>query len=173
MKYKLSAGVVLSVLLLTSSLAIAGQSDEKLLGHAGAVSVGDKLSLLKRKGVWKASGLPGDSDAVDCDYYQGKLLSVGVSMMVENDVVVRFDMGNDQGIGPFGVKLGDTEASALEKMPHQTIVGPDTYGTNADHYLTWRYAPKGLAFRVETHACKVTGMYWGRWKAVQYVEGCL
>ena len=94
-------------------------------------------------------------------------------MMVVGGKAVRFDLDDASEKGPFGIGIEDSEASALKKLPHDAAIDQHHYGDEGDHYLTWRDPPKDLALRVETWEGKVTRMYWGRWEAVQYVEGCL
>lgn len=141
------------------------------LGRAGAVQVGEALSQLQARGTWRAAGASGDPQV--CERYAGTLLPVDVWMMVEKGYVTRFDLGNHASQGPFGIRIGDQETDALRKLPSGTAVTQHFYGDEGDHYLTWREPGSDLAVRVETIKGKVQAMYWGKWKSVQYVEGCL
>ena len=140
------------------------------LDRAGKIQIGDALAGLQARGKWKAKGA--SDDPRYCEYYEGALLPSGVSMMVEEGRVTRFDLGSD-GVGPFGIRIGDTEAATLRKLPHGTTVEQHFYGDQDDHYLTWKQPDGDVAVRVETMDREVTGMYWGSWASVQYVEGCL
>ena len=88
--------------------------------------------------------------------------------MSERDAFTRGD-----GVGPLGIRIGDPEAATLRKLPHGTTVEQHFYGDQDDHYLTWKQPDGDAVLRVETMEGEVTGMYWGSWASVQYVEGCL
>jgi hypothetical protein len=152
------------------------KAQENVLDHAGSIKIGTPFSELKSKSAWKAVGYRGDdNDDMACEvYYGGNLLPAGVVMMVYDGKVVRFDLGGDAKIsGPFGIGIGDSEKSVLEKLPKATTVVPHFYSGEPDHHLTWHDPQTNLAIRVDTEQGKVSLMYWGQWEQVQYVEGCL
>ena len=166
--FALGLGIVLGV---AASSAHAGSPDDQL-DHAGTVRIGEKLSAVRKREVGTAKGASTKDDASGCDHVESRLLPEGVSMMVEDGAVVRFEIVEGKAKDPFGVGIGDTEASVLKKLPKGTVVGPGYSGDKHDHVLTWRTLRGDFALRVETTAGKVTMLYWGSWKAVQYVEGC-
>lgn len=157
--------------LATAAPSVHADSLDDKLDHAGKVRIGEKLSAVKRE-AGDAKGASTSDDASGCGQVQSRLLPKGVSMMVEDGIVVRFEIVEGTARDPFGVGIGDNEASALKKLPRGIVVGPGFSGDKHDHVLTWRAARGNLALRVETTAGKVTMLYWGSWKAVQYVEGC-
>ena len=64
------------------------------LDHAGEVLIGQHMSDLKALGPWTAQGAV-EAIGGSCEYYDGKGLPPGVSMMTDEDRVVRFDLGLD------------------------------------------------------------------------------
>jgi hypothetical protein len=108
-----------------------------------------------------------------CGYVEAGLLPDAVSMMVEDDRIVRFDVSDPGAVGPFGIRVGDSEAAARARLPSGYRVQPHKYGRDGgnDLYLTWRDPQGELAVRYETGEGTVTSIYWGSWDAVQLVEG--
>lgn len=171
---RMPAGSGMGLVLLVLPLVAAwGQEERARLDRAGEIRIGDSMAALKSRAGWEAAGHGEPDQEAGCEYYQGALLPGGVSMMVLDGNVARFDLDGDAGTGPFDVRVGDAEESALEKLPEDVVVDRHHYGDEGDHYLTWRQPQGTLAFRVETWAGRVERMYWGEWEAVQYVEGCL
>lgn len=157
-------------LLCMSSLAVAAVAGSAL-DRSGAVRVGQRFSELAPQAAWK----PLNAGPIGhCDYVQAGLLPDGVAMMVEDDRVVRFDISDAGPVGPFGIRVGDSEAAARARLPAGYSVQPHKYGRDGgtDLYLTWRDPQGEFALRYETGEGTVTSMYWGSWDAVQLVEGC-
>ena len=143
------------------------------LDRAGSVAVGATFAELRSEGAWDAAGF-GEGEAQGaCEYYSGRLLPEGVSMMVEDGKVVRFDQATPLSTGPFGLRVGDSQATALAKLPAGVVVTAHHYEGEHGRYLTWRAPGTDFAVRVETSGGQVGSFYWGLWTNVQYVEGCL
>lgn len=91
------------------------------LDHAGDVLVGQHMSDVKHLGSWESQG------AIEtCEYFTGKGLPPGVSMMVDDGRIVRFDLDQDEDEdaetpvaqpGPYGLRIGMTRAQALAQFP--------------------------------------------------------
>ncbi len=160
-------GVLVAVLATTAS---ASQPELERLDGAGSVRIGQKFKDLAGKADWKADEV---GDPEFCTYYTGRLLPDGVSMMVEDGRVARFDVYGEAVAAPFGIRIGDAEEIAMKKLPKGVVVSQHHYGDGGDHYLTWRKPRTHLAIRVEAMGGRVGGVYWGSWDSVQYVEGCL
>ncbi|WP_183111086.1 MULTISPECIES: hypothetical protein [Xanthomonas] len=157
-------------LLCLSALAAAAAS-APALDRSGAVRVGQRFAELAPRAAWK----PMNAGPIgQCDYVEAGLLPTGVAMMVEDGRVVRFDVTDAGVAGPFGIRIGDSEASVRARLPAGYSVEPHHYGSDdgKDLYLTWHDPARGLAVRYETGEGSVTSMYWGSWDAVQLVEGC-
>ncbi len=155
-------------LALFGTVAQAGDA-AAVLDRAGAVRVGQTFAELAPHAAWQREE---HSPTEGCEYVRAGTLPPSVAMMVTDGRVVRFDAGAAGTVGPFGVRIGDSEAAARARLPAGYSVEPHAYGGPGDHYLTWRDPQRGLAVRYETGEGKVTSMYWGNWDAVQCIEGC-
>lgn len=149
------------------------------LDHAGDVLVGQRFSEVQADGEWHSAGL-GDATGGRCEYYERGTLPEGVSMMVQNDHVVRFDLApiDDSGQvqiqpGPFGLRLDTPRAQALLQLPHGTIPQPYSEDPEAGESLIWQDPGSDLAIRVEIVDGVVSRMYWGASGAVELNEGCI
>ncbi|MCW4453224.1 hypothetical protein OK348_00200 [Flavobacterium sp. MXW15] len=153
---------------------------ETRLDHAGPVLVGQRYADLAAQGQWQAAGLLEILEGGGCEYYSGGLLPEGVSMMVQDDVVVRFDLdvateedgAIRQPVGPFGLTAGISREQALERLPAGAVFSPHAYVPETGHYLTWQDPGSDLAIRVELDDGVVTSVYWGASDSVELIEGC-
>jgi hypothetical protein len=148
------------------------------LDHAGDVLVGQHMTDLKALGPWKAQGAKEFFEG-DCEYYDGKGLPPGVSMMTDDDRVVRFDLkpGDEPELpveqpGPFGLRIGMTRAQAVAQFPKPPVSSPHAYDGDQGEYLTWQDPGSDLGIRLELFEGKVTRMYWGTSDAIELIEGC-
>ncbi len=159
-----------AALLCMSALALAATPAPEL-DRSGAVRVGQRFSELQARARWVPLNV---GPMGPCGYVEAGLLPDAVSMMVEDDRIVRFDVSDRGAVGPFGIQVGDSEAAARARLPSGYSVQPHKYGRDGgnDLYLTWRDPQGGFAVRYETGEGTVTSMYWGSWDAVQLVEGC-
>ncbi|MFC3564637.1 hypothetical protein ACFSYI_10255 [Xanthomonas dyei] len=157
-------------LLCMSALAFAAPP-APALDRSGAVRIGQRFSELEPRAHWAPLNA---GPLGQCGHVEGGLLPSGVAMMVEADRIVRFDVNDPGAVGPFGIQVGDSEADARARLPAGYSVQPHKYGRDGgnDLYLTWHDPQGGFAVRYETGEGTVTSMYWGRWDAVQLVEGC-
>ncbi|MEC4340527.1 hypothetical protein VPH13_17560 [Stenotrophomonas pavanii] len=148
------------------------------LDHAGEVLIGQHMSDLQALGPWTAQGAV-EAMGGSCEYYDGKGLPPGVSMMTDEDRVVRFDLGRDPESGaptpqpgPFGLRVGMTRAQAMAQFPKPPVSSPHAYDGDQGEYLTWQDPGSDLGIRVELFEGKVTRMYWGTSDAIELIEGC-
>ncbi|QKW56097.1 hypothetical protein [Stenotrophomonas sp. NA06056] len=148
------------------------------LDHAGEVLIGQHLSDLKAFGQWVAQGAV-EALGGSCEYYDGKGLPAGVSMMTDEDRVVRFDLGLDpetgappEQSGPFGLRVGMTRLQAVARFPKPPLSSPHAYDGEQGEYLTWQDPGSALGIRVELFEGKVIQMYWGTSEAIELIEGC-
>ena len=149
------------------------------LDHAGEVLIGQRFSELDAGSGWHSAGLTEGEPGGACEYYERGSLPEGVSMMVEDDHVQRFDLatidGSDEMIaqpGPFGLRPGMSEAEALKRLPPGSTRAPHAYDPETGHYLTWQDPGSDLAIRLEIFDGKISMLYWGASGAVEYIEGC-
>ena len=149
------------------------------LDHAGDVLIGQRFSDIEADGAWHSAGLSDGEPPGACEYYERGSLPEGVSMMVEDGHVKRFDMSTIDGSaemvtqpGPFGLRLGMSEQEALKRLPPGSTREPHAYDAETGHYRTWQDPGSDLAIRLEVFEGKILMMYWGASGAVEYIEGC-
>lgn len=148
------------------------------LDHAGEVVVGQRFSELENEGPWHAAGLA-EATGGRCEVYERGSLPEGVSMMVEEGHVVRFELapldGSQDTIsqpGPFGLRLGMPVAEALARLPGSATATPHARDPGAGEYLTWQDPGSDLAIRLEVFDGAISTLYWGASGAVELIEGC-
>ncbi|MCL1531832.1 hypothetical protein M3O53_15305 [Xanthomonas nasturtii] len=156
------------MLLSASALAVAAAAPA--LDRSGPVRVGQRFAELAPQAAWKRFNA---GPIEHCDYVEAGLLPAGVSMMLQDGRVVRFDVTDAGTLGPFGIAIGDSEAAARARLPAGYRAEPHHDGDAGgnDRYLTWCDPHSGFAVRYETGEGSVRAMYWGTWDAVQLVEG--
>ena len=122
----------------------------------------------------RALGLPRQSTSKtgeSCSYLDTRGKSHAFVMM-ENDTIVRFEARDRSLATEAGARVGDTEASVLDRYRGRVTVQPHKY-LSGGHYLvvtTPADAKRRLVF--ETDGQLVTAFRVGRRPAVEYVEGC-
>lgn len=148
------------------------------LDHAGDVLIGQRFSEIEADGPWHSAGLA-EATRGRCEYYERGTLPEGVSMMVQDGHVVRFDLApiDDSGQvvvqpGPFGLRLDMPLAKALKRLPRGTLAQPYGEDAEAGRTLTWQDPGSDLAIRVEIVDGVVSRLYWGASGAVELNEGC-
>ena len=149
------------------------------LDHAGDVLVGQRFSATDATDAWHSAGLGEGLGKDACEYYERGSLPEGVSMMVEDDHVQRFDLDPIDGSydaiaqpGPFGLRLGMSRAQALALLPPGSTSRPHAYDPEVGEYVTWQDPGSDLAIRLEIFGGEITKLYWGASGAVELIEGC-
>lgn len=147
------------------------------LGEVAGVRVGQAFAELKGLGEWKSHGMT-ELIGEGCEYYDGGPLPPSISMMVYNDKVARFDLGQSESdlpqaqAGPFGLRVGMTRDQAMALFPSPPESSPHAYDGDQGEYLTWRQPGTTLGLRLELSQGKVTQMYWGNGEEIELIEGC-
>lgn len=151
------------------------------LDHAGDVLVGQRFSEVEADGTWHSAGLSdgGGKGPGECEYYERGSLPEGVSMMVQDGHVQRFDLDTIDGSyeavvqpGPFGVRLGMSLDEALKRLPPGISRSPHADDPEVGAYLTWQDPGSDLAIRLEIFDGAISKLYWGASGAVELKEGC-
>lgn len=149
------------------------------LDHAGDVVIGQRFSAEDADAQWHSAGLSEGGQLGSCEYYERGSLPEGVSMMVDDGHVARFDLalldGSDETItqsGPFGLRLGMSRAEALKRLPKGSTAQPHAYDPETGEYLTWQDPGSDLAIRLEIVDGVISKLYWGASGAVELIEGC-
>jgi len=149
------------------------------LDHAGDVLIGQRFSEVEADGSWHSAGLSEGDGAGACEYYERGSLPEGVSMMVDDGHVQRFDLDTIDGSyeaivqpGPFGLRLGMSVDEALTRLPPGSTRTPHAYDPDVGEYLTWQDPGSDLAIRLEIFGGVISKLYWGASGAVELKEGC-
>lgn len=149
------------------------------LDHAGDVVIGQRFSAEDADAQWHSAGLSEGGQLGSCEYYERGSLPEGVSMMVDDGHVARFDLalldGSHETItqsGPFGLRLGMSRAEALKRLPRGSTAQPHAYDPETGEYLTWQDPGSDLAIRLEIVDGVISKLYWGASGAVELIEGC-
>lgn len=149
------------------------------LDHAGDVVIGQRFTELAADGPWHSAGLSEGEPVGACEYYERGNLPEGVSMMVEDDHVQRFELAPIEDSyeaitqpGPFGLRLGMTRDEALQRLPPGSTRAPHAYDPETGEYLTWQDPGSDLAIRLEILDGVISKLYWGASGAVELIEGC-
>ena len=149
------------------------------LDHAGEVLIGQRFSEVEADAEWHSAGLHAATRG-RCEYYERGTLPEGVSMMVQDGDVVRFDLApiDDSGQvivqpGPFGLHLDMPRAQVLRRLPSGSTSHPYGDDPEAGETLLWQDPGSDLAIRVEIVDGVVSRMYWGASGAVELNEGCV
>lgn len=157
-----------------------GEPASVALDHAGEVLVGQRMADLEELGPWQPRGSI-EAGARTCSFHAGPGLPEGVLMRVDDDHVVRFDLGQGPepdalaGLaGPFDVRLGMRREEAVARLPASApaMVLPAPSTDAQGEYLVWQDPDTDLALGLELYEGKVVRLYWGISEAVELIEGC-
>lgn len=94
-----------------------------------------------------------------------------ISLMIEDGRLARVDVNGSGIFTSTGLQVGDTEKHALQVYGRRLKTEPHKYIDNG-HYLTAKSNNELYGIRFETEDEKNTSSYAGRYRAIQYVEGC-
>lgn len=115
----------------------------------------------------------GEIDEPLCYYARPVPAIEGLTIMVSEGRIVRFDVDAPGIETKSGLGVGDSEAQVLDALRAQSVeVTPHKYVAPDGNYLTVWSGDRQAAVRFETLNGKVTSFYAGRAPQVTYVEGC-
>lgn len=152
---------------------LTGQAAAWRLSTAGfgdipiGARVADAARLLNAKLV-----VDGEKLTPACYYVRPEPPIKGLTMMVSNARIVRFDVTEPGIRTPSGIAVGDPETTVIKRLGTAVKVTPHHYLAPAGHYLTVWSSDHRTAVRFETHAGTITAFYAGLASAVMQVEGC-
>lgn len=143
----------------------------------GGFHIGDAVDVTRLGAGWEVAGL---ENPATCAQVHGGTLPEGVSMMLLDGRVARFEIGlsgaPDEAafaVSPYGLRLGMSLSEAGRRFPDESLeLLPHSYAWPPGIYLTWRDERAGRGVRVEIPENTVTVVLWGTADAVQLVEGC-
>ena len=116
--------------------------------------------------------MPESKDDQGC-FYVNPTRHPHVALMIEDGRLARIDVDGPGVATAEGIQVGDSEARVLQVYGSRLKVEPHAYTGPEGHYLTVRSKSGRYGIRFETDKGKVETFYAGRFKAVQYIEGCL
>ncbi len=146
------------------------------LARVGDAKIGEKFDPSVWRQQWNAGPLQGE---VDCLHYTGGVLPDGVSMMVMDGAIARFELdarsrpdAARRVRAPFGLHLAMSRSELVEALPSSAEFSPHAYSAPQGEYLTWQDAESGLSVRVELTLDHIDDILWGDAGAVTLIEGC-
>lgn len=160
-----------------SAVAADASANEPLaLDHVGEARIGEAFVAADWLQEWVDEGAHPE---VDCTHFTGGVLPAGVSMMVMDGRIARFELRDDVATGdaarvraPFGLHLGMSSSEILARLPEGARTSPHAYSAPEGEYLTWQDPVSGLGVRVETMPDHIDAIFWGDAEAITLIEGC-
>jgi hypothetical protein len=162
--------IVLLYLLLAPLACMAGEWDLRMDG-IGPLRVGMRFDAANAR---LGGGLQRTDPALLASKGCDQVLVPGhpqVALMFVDDVLSRIDVWGTDGRTDAGVMVGDPVQRVLDTYP-RAASAPHAYD-DRERYLTARSRDGRLAIRFETKDGKIALFHAGRFKAVQFIEGCL
>lgn len=92
--------------------------------------------------------------------------------MIENGSLSRVDVYSPGIATAEGVQVGDSEEHARRVYGSKLKTEPHAYNPEEGHHLTVRSTDGRFGIRFETEKGRIQSFYAGRYKSVQYIEGC-
>lgn len=115
----------------------------------------------------------GEIDEPLCYYAKPVPAIGGLTIMLSEGRVVRFDVWAPGPKTRSGLGIGSTEAEVLAVLGAQSVeITPHKYLAPDGNYLTIWSNDRQAALRFETLNGEVTSFYAGRVPEVRHVEGC-
>jgi len=172
MPFMISRGMKVLAIITTVSLTALQAREAWVVREdgIGPVRVGMTLSQLNIVLQEKFS-LPKDKEDQSC-FYVRLTKHPGIALMIENGRLSRVDVDLPGISTTEGVQVGDSEEHALRVYGGKLKVEPHAYTGPDGHYLTLRSRDGRYGIRFEAYQGKIQTFYAGRFKAVQYIEGC-
>jgi hypothetical protein len=136
----------------------------------GPVKIGMTLPELNTV-LHQRFSMPKDKDEQAC-FYVKPTKHPHIAFMIEDGRLSRADVDGPGISTTEGIQVGDSEEHARRVYGPRLKVEPHKYFEDG-HYLTVRSTDGRYGIRFETEKGKIQRFYAGRFKAVQYVEGCL
>lgn len=137
----------------------------------GPIKIGMSLSQLSAV-LHERFLMPEEKDEQAC-FYVNPAKHPGISIMIEDGHVTRIDVERRGIATAEGIRVGDSEARAVQVYGQKLKVEPHAYTGPLGHYLTVRSSDGRYGIRFETDGNKVVSFYAGQQQAISYIEGCL
>ena len=167
--------VIFIVALFNCTIALALPSWQLSSNGLGPIKIGMTLSQVQSITHQKlANTKPDKFQAEDesCFYSQFTDKSLaGISLMVSYKKIVRIDITSNEYATTKGIRIGDSESEVLKNYPGIKVI--QHHYDQKGHYLTYPVPLKDRGIRFETSGGKVSLMYAGQAREIQYVEACV
>ncbi|MBD9368791.1 hypothetical protein [Xanthomonas sp. XNM01] len=145
------------------------------LDRIGDAVVGEAFDEQDWLQEWTDEGRHPD---VDCRHVGGGVLPAGMSMMVMDGRIARFELVHRDAPdiprvqAPFGLFTGMARGDVLALLPDGVQTSRHEYGDPGDVYLDWRQPGAPLGLRVEIVGDVASAIFWGDAGATTLIEGC-
>ena len=159
----------------SSSRATAAPVVLDALDRIGDAVVGEAFDERDWLQEWTDEGTHPD---VDCRHVGGGVLPPGMSMMVMEGRIARFELPHrvtadmPRVQAPFGLFTGMSRRDVLARLPDGVQTRAHEYGDPGDVYLDWRGPGTDLGLRVEVVGDAAQAIFWGDAGATTLIEGC-
>lgn len=136
----------------------------------GRLTVGMSVATIE-KTLGKPLAGPSDHENQQC--FHARISGhPDVMLMIEGQTLTRIDIVHGNTATSGGVLVGDSVEKA-KKVYGQHLVATTHAYDERELYLTNLSRDGKSAIRFETHQGKISAIYGGFYKSVQYIEGCL
>ena len=143
--------------------------NKQALDRFGPIRVGATVAQLADEGL-AIAGRDQPPPGSTCSYARFKGVP-GLAAMLDGEKVVRIDISSPQHEGPYGLRVGQDEATALARLDGATVE-PHPYTGPEGHYLSLHAAGAPFGLIAETDGKTVQRWRIGQWEQVQWVETC-
>lgn len=151
----------------------AGLSDS-----VSGLRVGDRFPIPPGDPRWRMENWP---DPMSCTQVFGGSLPQGISMMVKDGRIARFEIFSSLAVvptfepsAPFGLRTGMSMAEAMARLPSGVIIEEHKYNWPGGYYVTWYDVLRRRAIRIQVADSRfVDVILWGEIDAVRRTEGCV
>lgn len=149
-----------------------------LTDSVSGLRVGDLFPIPPRDTRWRMQAWP---DPTACTQVSGGSLPEGISVMVQDERIARFEIYSSiaqmparEPRAPFGLQTGMSMAEAMVRLPSGAIIEDHKYAWPGGYYVTWYDVLRRRAIRVEIADGRfVDVILWGEMDSVRLAEGCV
>ena len=149
-----------------------------LTDSVSGLHIGDPFPIPPDDPRWRMENWP---DPMSCTQVFGGSLPEGISMMVRDGRIARFEIVSSLAVvptsapsAPFGLRTGMSMAEAMVRLPSGVIIEEHKYNWPGGYYVTWYDVLRRRAIRIQVADSRfVDVILWGEIDAVGLAEGCV
>lgn len=145
------------------------EPEQVAFDRLGLIRIGATITDLEAEGLVVAGRddvLPGTT----CAYASFRGLE-DVAVMLDGERIVRIDISGSQHEGPYGLRVGQSEAEAIRRLGSAKVQDHPYTGPQG-HYLILLNEEAGTGLIAETDGETVERWRIGQHEQVQWIEGC-